>query len=84
MESELAQKGIARESIDGFDSEVQTHSAVAETIASGKANAGLGLRAVAAPFDLDFIPLFKERYDLCVLQPVFESKSFAPVHGYKT
>lgn len=79
LESELARRGIAGESIDGFDSELSTHRDVAKTIASGQANAGLGLRAVAAPFGLDFIPLFKERYDLVVLQPVFESEAFAPV-----
>jgi len=37
-------------------------------IANDKANVGLGIQAAAYRMGLDFIPLFKERYDLVVLQ----------------
>jgi putative molybdopterin biosynthesis protein len=41
-----------------------THSAVAAMIASGHADAGLGVEAAARQFDLDFVPLLKEDYFL--------------------
>lgn len=36
------------------------------TISDGKADAGFAIRAVAAQFHLDFVPLHRERYDLAV------------------
>ena len=35
-------------------------------VSEGRADAGLAIRAVAAQFRLDFVPLHKERYDLAV------------------
>ena len=67
--------------ISGFESVELTHAAVAAFIASGKANAGLGVEAAARQFNLDFVPLVNERYFLAFsrnlqddprLQPVFE------------
>ena len=48
----------------GYRDEEFTHVAVAATIAGGKADAGYGIRAAAAQYDLDFIPLLSERYYL--------------------
>lgn len=53
-----------------------THDAVAGAIAAGTADVGPGLRAVAAEWDLDFIPLGEERYDLAVSRAEFESLPF--------
>jgi molybdate transport repressor ModE-like protein len=54
--------GIAAESIQGYGTEEYTHLAVAATIAAGRADAGVGVRAAAARFDLDFVPLVIEHY----------------------
>jgi len=62
----LQQQGIAPESIRGYDNEETTHLAVAASIQSGKADAGMGVLAAANALGLDFIPLLEERYDLII------------------
>lgn len=58
----LARDGIKPSRIHGYDHEEYTHLAVAATIASGQADAGLGIASAAHQFGLDFIPLFDEDY----------------------
>ena len=48
--------------VDGFAEEEFTHVAVAATVAAGRADAGVGVRAAAARFNLAFLPLSRERY----------------------
>jgi molybdate-binding protein/DNA-binding transcriptional regulator YhcF (GntR family) len=43
-----------------------THSAVAAAVADGGATVGLGIRAAARAFGLDFVPLATERYELAI------------------
>jgi putative molybdopterin biosynthesis protein len=50
----------------GYEQEEYTHLAVAAAVASGRADCGLGVMAAARALDLDFIPLFTERYDLVI------------------
>lgn len=57
----------------GYAREEYTHLAVAAAVAAGSADAGMGVAAAAKAFDLDFIPLTKERYDLCVPRKFWES-----------
>jgi len=52
--------------IRGYKKEEFTHMAVASTVASGVADAGLGILSAAKPMNLDFIPIAKERYDLII------------------
>jgi molybdate transport repressor ModE-like protein len=66
LEMMLAADGPPPEAINGFNSAEFTHSAVAAYIASGMADAGVGMRAAAAQFKLDFIPLVRERYFLAL------------------
>jgi molybdate transport repressor ModE-like protein len=58
----LAAKGIDAARIDGYAHEEFTHDAVAATVAGGSADAGFGIAAAAARYDLDFVPLVEERY----------------------
>jgi putative molybdopterin biosynthesis protein len=58
----LAETGIQPQRIKGYQSEEFTHAAVAATVASGMADAGVGIEAAARQQKLDFIPLAKERY----------------------
>lgn len=60
----LSGAGIDPASIDGYHTEEFTHLAVAATVAGGMADAGYGIRAAAAHYGLDFIPLLTERYYL--------------------
>lgn len=58
----LAQHGLRPADIAGYATEEFTHLAVAATIAAGRADAGFGVKAAAARFGLDFLPLRRERY----------------------
>jgi len=64
LDGELQRLGIPPEKIDGYERVVNTHTECARAIASGGADAALGLQASARQYNLDFIPLFEERYDL--------------------
>jgi putative molybdopterin biosynthesis protein len=52
--------------IFGYEREEYTHMNVAQAVASGTADAGMGIRAAAVALDLDFLPVAKERYDLII------------------
>ncbi len=52
--------------IRGYTYEVKTHTGVAAAVAQGRADAGLGIRLAALLYNLDFIPLTWEEYDLLV------------------
>jgi len=58
----LEEAGIAPEEINGYHTEEFTHMAVAALIASGTADAGMGIRAAAAQIGLDFVPWVTENY----------------------
>jgi len=66
LDYHLGLLGISKESISGYAEEEFTHLAVAAAVASRRADCGLGIAAAAHALDLDFIPLYKERYDLVV------------------
>ena len=77
----LADEGIDPTAVNGFGSEEFTHPAVAATVASGGADAGFGLRAAAAEYDLAFVPLVRERYFLAVRSKDLESMGVARLIG---
>src|SRR5262249_43827252 len=62
----LRQAGIASHWVRGYAHEVWSHAEVAEAVASGAADAGPGILAVARALGLDFLPLQEERYDLVI------------------
>lgn len=78
LDKELKRLGIDASNIKGYDTEANTHLAVGLAIAQGKADAGLGIEAAARSCGLDFLPLFRERYDLAVTVPTYRSKLLAP------
>ena len=62
----LERAGIPPAAVRGYENEVAGHFAAARAVALGLADAGLGLRAVADTFGLDFVPLGHARFDLVV------------------
>lgn len=74
LDSELRRAGIASSAMSGYDRVVDTHSEAARAIAEGSADAAVGISAAAAQFGLQFIPLFRERYDLVMLRDAYESE----------
>jgi len=79
LDYELGQRGIEPEQVQGYQREEYTHLAVAAAIASGTADAGLGIRAAARALDLDFVPLAHERYDLVIPRAHYESDLLEPL-----
>ena len=55
---------VASRSVAGYEHAVHGHVALAEVVAAGMADAGVGVEAAARAFGLDFLPLTEERYDL--------------------
>ncbi len=68
LDFELAREEIDPAKITGYPREEPTHLAVAAAIAAGRADCGMGIRAAARAFELDFVPVTSEPYDL-VLDP---------------
>jgi putative molybdopterin biosynthesis protein len=62
----LKQAKIAPGEIAGYEREELTHTAVAAQIAAGSADCGLGILSAARMYDLDFVPVCEETYDLLV------------------
>ena len=79
LDYHLAQIGISAASVQGYQQEEYTHLAVAAAVSSGRAECGLGVSAAAAALDLDFIPLFDERYELVIPRLFLDSPLLAPL-----
>ncbi|MDX9865226.1 MAG: molybdopterin biosynthesis protein [Anaerolineaceae bacterium] len=75
----LDKLNISPEAIHGYQQEEFTHLAVAAAIASGRADTGMGVAAAAQALDLDFVPLFDERYDLAIPLEYANDDLLAPV-----
>ena len=80
LDAELKRLAIPTEFIQGYDTAVNTHTACAQAIFSGRADVALGLQASALQYRLDFIPLFEERYDLIL--PRDKEEVLAPMLDY--
>ncbi|MBZ4211225.1 MAG: helix-turn-helix transcriptional regulator [Rhodoferax sp.] len=55
-------------SINGYEHTEPSHAAVANAVAAGQFDAGLGIAAAAQQVGLDFVPLVEERYHLVCLK----------------
>lgn len=64
LDSFLRASGISPASIQGYETEETTHFGIACRVANGSADAGIGVQSAAVRLGLDFVPLFRERYDL--------------------
>ncbi|PKN94921.1 MAG: molybdopterin biosynthesis protein [Chloroflexi bacterium HGW-Chloroflexi-6] len=71
--------GIVPETVHGYEDEEYTHLGVAAAVASGRADCGLGIPAAAQALELDFVPLFHERYDLVIPKIYAESDLLEPL-----
>ncbi len=70
LEDVAKELGVTFESlvsrIRGYYSEAKTHSGVAISVLTGRADTGVTLRYVAEKYGLEFIPLAHERFDIAV------------------
>jgi len=69
----LAEAGIPAARLPGLHAHTEeSHLAVAAAVASGAADAGLGIEAAARRYGLGFVPLVDEHYFLVCLRDVLE------------
>lgn len=73
LDFKLKELGLVPEQIHGYQHEEYTHMAVASSVVSGAADAGMGIKAAAKALDLDFIPVVEERYDLCIPEEFWDT-----------
>jgi excisionase family DNA binding protein len=71
LDEELKKRGVASGDIAGYDNEVYTHLEVGLSIVSDEADAGIASAAAAKIFDLKFLPLANERFDMVLDQKTF-------------
>lgn len=79
LDYELKKRGIHPRHIAGYERQEYTHLNVAAAVASGACDCGLGILAAARALDLDFVPLFNERYDLIIPTAHYESDLLQPL-----
>jgi putative molybdopterin biosynthesis protein len=77
LDAALARAGIVKDAIAGYDFVVHSHLEVAQAVARGQADTGIGLPSSAAPYGLDFIPLFAEPYDLVLSRKAYADPRFS-------
>jgi len=75
----LKNLGLPQDAFLGYEDEEYTHLGVAAAVASGRADTGLGIAAAAIALELDFVPLFTERYDLVIPQDYLDGDLLEPL-----
>jgi putative molybdopterin biosynthesis protein len=79
LDARLVELGILPGQISGYSDEATTHTAVAVAIQAGQAQVGLGIRAAASSFQLGFIPLFDERYNIVIPHELLTQEKLSPM-----
>ena len=79
LDYHLQQLGLDPQAIQGYNLEEYTHLGVAVAVSSGRADCGLGIAAAAQALQMDFVPLYEERYDLVVPEQFYSSDLLAPL-----
>jgi putative molybdopterin biosynthesis protein len=68
LDEQLRKIGISKDLLKGYETELTSHFSVASAVASGQADAGVGIENISKMVNVDFIPLIKEQYDLVILK----------------
>ncbi len=79
LDHELAARDLDPARISGYSREEHTHLAVAAAVAAGRADTGLGILAAARAFDLGFVPVAREPYDLVLRASTLDDPLLAPL-----
>jgi molybdate-binding protein len=85
----MAREGLDPATLDMLETPARSELDVAIAVAEGKADAGLGIEAVARQQRLGFEALFRERYDLAIWrrdyfeEPVQALLSFAATEAFR-
>ena len=68
LDEQLRINRISPNLIKGYKNELTSHISIASVVASGQADAGVGIESVAKMVNVDSIPLIREHYDLVILK----------------
>lgn len=79
LDAALAASGLSSARISGYERVAFSHLAVAQAVALGLVDAGVGVNAAARAFSLTFVPLQRERYDLVVPAALLD---YPPVQAF--
>jgi putative molybdopterin biosynthesis protein len=77
----LSRASLRPAQVNGFERQEPSHAAVAQAIAAGSADAGLGIEAAARARGLDFVPLVQEDYFLVCLKDELEQPPVSALLG---
>ena len=78
----LAEAGVGPDAVEMLVPPARTEADVAQHVLEGRADAGLAVETVARMHRLDFIPLFRERYDLLVWRREYFEPPMQRLLGY--
>jgi molybdate-binding protein/DNA-binding transcriptional regulator YhcF (GntR family) len=73
LDAQLKALGVVPESLPGYEREELTHMAVARCVEKGEATVGVGIYAAASAYDLGFVGLTQECYQLVFPVAVWQS-----------
>lgn len=69
----LRENYIERDSVNGYTKEVESHMEAGVAVLKSEADTAFGIENTAHILDLDFIPLYQERFDLVIPADYFYS-----------
>ncbi len=69
----LTQSGLCTQDLNNWPDEEPSHTALAEAIASGRCDVGLGIESTAKARGLGFVPLVQEQFHLVCLKSALET-----------
>jgi len=72
LDHQLKLNDMDSESIEGYEQVLATHSELARAVAEDRVDVGLGVHAAAASYNLNFIPLTEEHYELVIPEALFQ------------
>jgi molybdate transport repressor ModE-like protein len=73
----LMQADLLASQVNGYVHTEPSHAAVAQAVAAGQCDAGMGIAAAAQQAGLDFVPLVEERYHLVCLKSALAQPGIA-------
>jgi len=77
LDLNLSRLGIPPEVLRGYSSVVHSHASVARAVEAGRADVGVGIAASAQTFNLDFIPLYDEPYEIAAPAELLHDQLYA-------
>jgi putative molybdopterin biosynthesis protein len=79
LDIQLKKHDIPGSVVQGYTDHVRTHTHVARAVHLGDVDTGLAIEAAALSFDLNFIPLFQERFDLVISDESLGDRRLLPI-----